>query len=148
MENQALTEEGRRLAALLEEKRVSGDKSVLEWSEARDALSAAENMIPDGEFERLLGEAGWTILYTWDGSYVLNAESLPSLIAFLVLIIRPLWNHHDRSHQSMSSVESLMTGTTSTPTSCFLKAKSTFTANLVSCDLPLLKRGTHILKWS
>lgn len=72
-EKQALTEEGRRLAALLEEKRTSGDKSVLEWSEARDALSAAENIIPDGEFERLLREAGWTILFTWDGSYVLNA---------------------------------------------------------------------------
>jgi hypothetical protein len=71
-ETPPLTEEGRRLAALLQERR-TGDKSVLDWWEARAALSAAENVTPDDQFERLLHEAGWTVLYTWDGSYVLNA---------------------------------------------------------------------------
>lgn len=62
-----LTKEGQRLATLLQEKRVSLDKSVLDWSEARSALSIPENVIVEDMFERLVVEAGWTILHTWDG---------------------------------------------------------------------------------
>jgi len=73
-ERPALTKEGQRLATLLQEKRVSLDKSVLDWPEARFALSAAEGVIADETLERLVHEAGWTILHTWNGSYVLNAQ--------------------------------------------------------------------------
>ena len=74
-ERPALTTEAQRLATLLQEKRNSLNKPVLDLSEARSALSAVENVVADDKLERLVVEAGWAILYTWNGLYVLNTYS-------------------------------------------------------------------------